>query len=228
MDTHESRTAAEAPPPTGEGTILRSWEVRWFSTGAPPEPVIRAFLSLPLGPKADGLVPPGWSPIRTDHYLVLARDMGIKTRQDPGGVPRLEFKGRVAGPERADFGSQSAGWAEEWIKWSYGTAAVPPERGWESEPGGAPTKEVSPRTPVPRGIQLELARGRVGGASGALFWSVGLEAFPPGPGLAEVVLRSTTSLLEGLVGVAGPVFTESSSRSYPAWLTEQDRDAGRG
>lgn len=233
---------ASAPGP------FRSFEARWFFTGAPPEAVVRALFGdgAPAAPGDGGHPPPGtpgWSRPRTDRYLVFSPEMGVKLRDEPGRPVLLEFKGRLAPPVETRFGAAGVGLSDTWAKWSLPAAGVP--EGLQSavrtgqqvlsvtktrlltvlalEDDGA----ITPLDPgsdvrVARGVQLELSRVATGPADESSGPAGTDAARPPGsPGLPDgawSVSFEAFPLEPGLVERVMPVVTEWLTRGARAGL----------
>ncbi len=245
MESPAHPSSPMPPPPPEAATVLTSYEVRWFFSGSPPAGLVETFRS--SGPwEADtGVSPADWSAPRTDRYLVFVGDMGIKTRQDPGAAPRLEFKGRLTDRGLEELAPGVVGRAEEWVKWSYtpgkvpeallqavaqGAASVPVTkerllRVLRLEPGQS-CREVAPGSAIPRGVQLELARVRPGDGNPVSAWSVALEAFPIHPDLARDVHRAAGPFLALLARAGGVDLGPDATCSYPAWLSGGGRSHG--
>lgn len=216
--------------------VFTSIEVRWFFDGpADARPALRRWFETaePL-PKRAGTRIPEWRSRLDDLpdvYLLLpgAQDMGIKWRE---GL--LQIKGLVESAGHNDFGNGHSGAVERWIKWSYAGmpaayrqlftdaslpgvrhVAVRKTRALRLLQVDSPehaVAEVAANSMLEHGIAVELTDLEV---SGSKFCSLGFEAFPDEPALAEVFDASVSRFLSGL---AEPTLDAERSLSYPAFL----------
>jgi hypothetical protein len=224
------------------GLALATIEVRWFFQGplsAAPD-VEPWFMTRPGGDAA----PAGWEPAppawREDRYLPVpdADDIGIKWREG-----RLEIKGRIADLGPCAFAPDIEGRCERWIKWSSagefvsqrflglfegraaaGIILVEKRRlQWLFKLGeGGETTAVNGSEPRVCGLNLELARIRVGGR-GEEHWSLAFEAFPGDTTIDVPFMQAVARLLEGC-----PALPLSAARSmaYPRRLRQVEGASG--
>lgn len=216
-------------PLAGNGSVLEAWfrDRPKYESGGKPAPIAWA------------PAPPAW---RQDRYLVVPvhDDMGIKWREG-----RLEIKGREAALGHQVFAPGIEGCCERWLKWTYAGEAIERRFGSlfrERPPDGIVTVEkrrlqrhlrldtsgavveVGPGDQRERGIDVELAQGRIAGTPGELYWTLAFEAFPsdaPSERFAQVVrcfLEDCPALPLGAC----------RSMSYPCWLLDFDLPARNG
>lgn len=191
-------------------------EVRWFFTGEIPPDVDAWFAHSGRFP-----TPPTR---RTDHYLRHPDDaLGLKLREG-----RIEAKQRTARLGLVNFGPHARGVVETWRKWSFPLAETQDvDAAWTAVTKArrlhhfaiAPDAQliaIHPQTVAARGCDWELTAVSTAGQA---WWTLGLEAFGPGPTRETDLLRVARHFLGG---VDTPPLPASNSGSYPWWLAQLD------
>jgi len=130
------------------------------------------------------------------------------------------------------FGEGHSGRVEQWVKWSYADADVPPAlatAGQEGADGVDVGKrrllrtvrlDVDRAVEVPAGalvepvLSTEITAVRL---TGRVHWTVGFEASPLDPAMPDHVRRQVRRFLEGFPRT----LPAEESPSYPAWLASQ-------
>ena len=215
--------------------VESSYECRWFFAGRVPEVVQQRFWDVPLpdGQPEPRPWPEAW---RVDSYLPMSADMGVKTRHESQGQPRLEFKGLLSDHGPVAFGSEATGNCERWVKWSYRGESLPADllrtvnRGDASlevrkkrllreitlRPGGGSEAGSAENQPGTRGVQIELTWITLPQRDGDDHWTLSFEASPMDPNLPADVHRSLADFLQDMGTVC--TLAPDNSLSYPAWL----------
>ena len=199
-----------------------SAEVRYFWSAFPPE-VDRWFRSG---------IPPGGGQSRVDEYLRDPQqiELGMKRR---GQNPGVEIKGLVAHGKTGE--EPFAGRVQIWTKWtsealrldSASTVAITKQR-WlrkfDTGPSGCiefPLKEDETRAdgqdPPADGCNLEFTRVTL--PDGAVWWTLGLEAF----GALDRVEATLAKTIECLAATGPPRFRPDRICGYPEFLAAWER-----
>jgi hypothetical protein len=198
--------------------ILYTTEIRWFTPGIIPTEVIDWFTgTYPLTPLE-----------RVDRYLRMpgCQTAGVKERQS-----RFEIKAMCGDPTQVRFGPKTAGYCDNWAKWSYSKPeveswinALREERSGWIEVGksrilrkftlesGGPIEVGADGFPA-EGCNLELVEIN---AEDIKWWSIGFEAY------SEQGNRSRNLELTAIdfFNQHPPPLSldETNSYAYPTWL----------
>lgn len=192
-------------------------EVRWFTRGPLPEPVVAWFEAVAGAP--------AWGE-RTDCYVRPAcRDgLGVKWRE---GTLEVKRRLEIVGEERLHEGV--VGCVERWRKWTLplvqAASVEEPAGDWvdvhkrrrirDWTVAGAQVRRVPDEAYVAQGCSLELGQVEVGGR---VWWSVCLEAFGADEDRLTDDLRRVARHV--FANDATPTLAADRSMSYPVWLLE--------
>jgi hypothetical protein len=206
--------------------MLISAEMRWFWRAQPPGGLDAWFRAADV----HGCVPGGGA-TRTDWYLSdRAQDeLGIKAR---GGRKGVELKGLVLEPYGRVTTGPFAGTLQLWTKWSSAALLLPQrhtvattKRRWLRKFAtnrsvaeialGRNEQPLDTRGLPTTGCNVEWTRVTL--ADGAVWWTLGFEAFGPLDTLEHSVCR-TAKLLSAR---HPPPLRGGTPASYPAWLKQR-------
>lgn len=202
--------------------MLHSAEMRWFVSGALPQEVLQWFRAgHDLQPEQE----------RTDEYLVFpgCDTVGVKLRQG-----RLEIKALSSSPRPLALDPGINGRTDQWVKWSFESASLPPLVGelhqsgrwirvgktrylrkWSADTGTL--VEVPSEAFPPVGCNAELTCIELQAQPG-LWYSLGFEAFGPPATNGKTLDETLRRFFNAHGGMPGIRLTGRESMSYPAWL----------